>query len=224
MLIAGDTNVAESKQDCAGFHAADIEKGFFWGQKFLGQRNGQPFHTMDGLVNIIQQNAPGNITTLGATTNWTQLDAALDPCFNQVTDPKIPNERLLFVGGTMRRMLHNIFRLNSTYYVTGGETSWGLQFDTFRIPRGTFRIIEHPLLNTNISWARMAIAVDLSTFGAAYLQGRKTTSKEFNMEGQTAQDNGIDAVGGTLTTEVTCLVKNPPANAVLFNATAAAVG
>jgi hypothetical protein len=37
-------------------------------------------------------------------------------------------------------------------------------------------------------------------------------------------DNGIDAVGGTLTTEVTCLVKNPPANAQLTNFTAAAAG
>jgi hypothetical protein len=37
-------------------------------------------------------------------------------------------------------------------------------------------------------------------------------------------DNGIDAVGGTLTTEVTTVVKNPPANAVITNLTAAAVG
>jgi hypothetical protein len=37
-------------------------------------------------------------------------------------------------------------------------------------------------------------------------------------------DNGIDAVGGTLTTELTCLVKNPPANAVITNLTAGAQG
>jgi hypothetical protein len=37
-------------------------------------------------------------------------------------------------------------------------------------------------------------------------------------------DNGIDAVGGTLTTEMTCLVKNPAANGVLYNATAGVAG
>jgi hypothetical protein len=41
--IAGSGNMAESRQDCAAFHAADIEKALFFGQKFLGSRNGQPF-------------------------------------------------------------------------------------------------------------------------------------------------------------------------------------
>jgi hypothetical protein len=224
MIIAGDSMVAESRSDCAAFHAADIEKALLWGQKFLGSRNGQPFHVSDGLINIVTSLFPGNVTTLAATTNWTQLEAALDPAFNQVTDPKNPNERLLFVGGTARRILHTICRLNSSYFITGGETSWGLQFDTLKIPRGTFRIIEHPLLNSNTSWAKMAVGVDLSTFNVAYLSGRKTENKEFNMSGQVAQDNGIDAVGGTLTTELTTVVKNPSANVILYNFTAGAVG
>lgn len=224
MVIAGDSMVAESRSDCAAFHAADIEKALLWGQKFLGSRNGQPFHVADGLINIVTALFPGNVTTLGATTNWTQFEAALDPAFNQVTDPKNPNERLLFVGGTARRVIHSICRLNSSYFITGGETSWGLQFDTLKIPRGTFRIIEHPLLNSNTSWAKMAVGVDLSTFNVAYLSGRKTENKEFNMSGQVAQDNGIDAVGGTLTTELTTIVKNPSANVILYNFTAGAVG
>jgi len=52
----------------------------------------------------------------------------------------------------------------------------------------------------------MAIAVDLSTFRVAYLGGRKTKKEDFNMSGQPV-DNGIDAVGGTLLTEMTCVVK-----------------
>lgn len=224
--IAGSGNIAESRQDCAAFHAADIEKALFFGQKFLGSRNGQPFHTMDGLISIVTANASGNITTLGATTNWTQLEAALDPAFNQMTDPKVPNMRVLFVGGTARRVIHAICRLNSTYFIQGQTTEWGLQFDTIKTPRGTFNIIEHPLFNAfgaTTTWAKMAIGVDLSTFSLAYLQGRKTDNAEFNVSGQQV-DNGIDAVGGTLTTEPTCLVKNPAANVILFNFTAGAVG
>lgn len=226
-LIAGDTAIAESRRDCGMFHAGDIEKGFFFGQKYMGTRNNQPFHTMDGLISAITQRAAGNVTTLGATTNWTQLKAALDPCFNVVTDPTGPAERLLFVGGAARNVLHDIFRLNSTYFIENGITEWGLQFDSFKIPRGRFRIIEHPLFNAygqSSTWAKMAVAVDLTTFNKAYMSGRNTVSKEYNAEGQLVVDNGVDSTGGTLTSELTCLVKNPDANAVLYNFTAAAVG
>ena len=227
MLIAGDTAVQESKQDCAAFHAADIEKALFFGQKFLGARNNQPFHTMDGLISSITQRAPGNITTAGGTTNFLRLQTALDPVFNQVTDPKGKPERLLFVGGAARNVLHEIFRKNGTYFIEDGQTSWGMQYDSFKIPRGRFTIIEHPLFNAYgqaSTWAKMAVAVDLATFNIAYMSGRKTQNREFNVSGQVAVDNGVDAVGGTLTSELTCLVRNPSANGVIYNLTAGAVG
>ena len=226
-VIAGGTPDAESKQDCAVFHAVDIEKALIYGQKYQGTLNGSPLHTMDGLLNIVAAAAAGNITALGATTTWTQLEAALDPVFQQVTDPKNPNMRALFVGGIARRVLHSIFRLNSTYYIQGQRNDWGLQFDTFKTPRGEFNVIEHPLFNAygaTSTWAKMAIAMDLTTFSLAYMQGRKTHNADFNGQGQPAVDNGIDAIGGTLTTELTCLVRNPAANGQLTNFTAGAVG
>ena len=230
-VIAGETTVAENRQDCAAFHAADIEKALFFGTKSQGTRNGQPFRTMDGLRNIILNPAyyPAsyggvvNNTTAGATTNFTQLETALNPTFNQSTDPKVGNERVLFVGGGARQVINNIGRLNATYQIQNGATSYGLQFGQFNIARGSFRMIEHPLFNSNSDWTKYAMAVDLSTFRVAYLGGRSTMKQDFNMGGQVV-DNGIDAVGGTITTELTCVVKNPPANAIITNLTAAAAG
>lgn len=217
-VIAGETTVAESKQDCAAFHAADIEKALFFGQKSTGTRNGKPFRTMDGLISILEQySAQDNVHTAAATTNYTQLEALVDPVFNQATDPKVANERVMFVGGAAKRVLNNIGRLNGTYQMVDGQTSYGLQFSTFKTARGTFRVIEHPLFNTNTDWAKMAVGVDLSTFNVAYLGDRKTRSEEEFGE-------GIDAIGGSLTTEMTCLVKNPPANVVIYGLTAAAAG
>lgn len=231
LTIAGETNVAESKQDCAAFHAADIEKALIFGQKYSGTRNGQPFRTMDGLVNITgnltyypASYTAANVNTAGATTNFTQLEGFLDPMFNQTTDPKGSNERVLFVGGDAKTVINNIGRMNGTYQLMDGQTNFGLNFSTMTLSRGKLRVIEHPLLNSNSSWSKMAIAVDMATFRVAYLGNRKTQNKEFNMSGDTAQDNGIDAVGGTLTTEMTCLIKNPPANSVIYNLTAAAAG
>lgn len=228
-VIAGETNIAESRSDCAAFHAADIEKAIFFGQKSSSTRNGRPFRTMEGLVAAINNtsyysNIYGgvvNVSTAGATTTFAQLEGYLDPVFNQNTDPKIANERTLFVGGTARKVLNGIGRLSGQYYIVDGQTNYGLQFSTFKTSRGTFRIVEHPLFNTNTSWSKMAVAVDLSTFKLAYLGDRKTQSKEFNTDGN-ATDNGIDAVGGTLTTELTAVIKNAPANAVIYGLTAAA--
>jgi hypothetical protein len=220
-MIAGEGNVAESKMDCAALHSSDMEKGLIWSQKYLGMRNNQLFHTMDGIVSIVGAQAPNNVTTLGATTTFTQLETALDPVFNVRTDQMIGNERVMFVGGVSRRILNNIFRLNATYFIQNGETSYGLQFDTAKLTRGIIRIVEHPLLNafgSTSSYAKMAIVVDLASFNLAYLGNRKT--KAFDIIGE----DGIDAIGGTLTTEMTCLIKNPQAFALLYNFTAAAVG
>lgn len=222
--IAGSGYVSESKQDCAALHAMAIEKALFFGQKFMGTRNGQPFHTMEGIVARVNAAASGNITTLGATTNWTQLEAALDKTLETVTDPKGGNIRTMFVGGTARRVIHNIARLNSTYQITTNETGWGLQIDTIRTPRGTFEMIEHPLFNAyggTSMWAKMAVIADLNAFSLAYL--RKTSDASYNSAGALV-DNGIDAEGGTLTTELTCTIKNPAAFGVLYNFTAAAAG
>ncbi len=231
LVIAGDSNVAENKTDCAAFHAADLEKAFFFGQKYQGVVNGQPIRTMEGLVANTTANAATNITTLGATTNFTQFEAAIDPVFNQITDPTSAPERVMFVGSISHRVINQIGRLNGTYYMLDGQTNFGLQFKTIKLSRGTMRIIEHPLFNAfggASSLAKMAVVCDLPTFSVAYLGDRKTQHLEFNSQvdrGEgSAQDNGIDAVGGTITTEATVLFKNPQANAVLYNFTAGLQG
>lgn len=231
LMIAGDTNIAESKRDCMAFHAVDIEKALFFGQKSSGTRNGQPFRTMDGLINIVgnltyypASYSAVNVTTAGGTTTYTQLETALDPVFNQTTDATVGNERVLFVGGLARKVISQIGRLLGTYQVLPQQTSYGMQYEQFKISRGTFNMIEHPLFNSNASYSKMAVAVDLSTFNLAYLGDRKTMYKPFNTPGDDATDNGIDAQGGTLTTEVTAIVRNPPANAVIYGLTSGIAG
>jgi len=231
-VIAGDSTDAESRQDCAALHAADIEKALFFGQKSSGTRNGQPFRTSAGLIAMVEDisfyppiyGSTTNAFDAGLTTDWSQLLGMLDPVFNQATDPKGAAERVLFCGGSAKLVINEIGRLNGTYHLVDGQTNFGLEFSTLTTPRGKFRIIEHPLFNTNSAWSKMAVAVDLPTFRLAYLQGRKTTNMEFNTSGNQAADNGIDAIGGTLTTECCPLVKNTPANCVIRGLTAAAVG
>jgi hypothetical protein len=231
-MIAGDSQVAENKTDCAAFHAADIEKALFFSQKSQNIVNGQPIRGMEGLVANTTLNAPGNITlNAGATTNFTNFELMVDPVFNQITDPTSSPERIMFVGPTTHRAINQIGRLNGTYYMLDGQTNFGLQFKTIKLSRGTLRIVEHPLLGafgSASSLAKMAIICDLPTFAVAYLGDRKTEHLAFNSQVDraegTASDNGIDATGGTLTTECTALFKNPQANAIIYGLTQGAVG
>lgn len=216
----GNGERAENRQDCAMLHSLDIEKSLIFGQKSLGTRNNQVIRTMDGLESVIRLYAPGNISTAGATTTYDQLESYLDPVFNITTDVKVANERVLFVGATANKVLNKIGRLSGQYQIVDGQTNFGLQFKTFKISRGQFRIIEHPLFNTNPQLSRMAMAVDLSSFDSPYL--RKTFHKGYGLNGEEAPDGGIDAIGGTLTTELTTQITNPSANAIIYGLTDAA--
>jgi hypothetical protein len=227
-VIAGDSTAAENQRDAAAFHATDIETSLIWGKKGTGTKNGQPFRTMDGIINIVSNPAyypaayptPNVFNASSGGTDATTMENYLDTTLNQQTDPTRPNERVIFTGGTGIRVFNDIAKLNGTYQLVEGMTTFGLQFNVFKTARGTFRLIEHPLFNTNTYRSKMALVMDTATFNIAYLKGRKTQDRKFNQAGATvAQDNGIDATGGTLTTECTALIKNPPANAVIYNLT-----
>jgi hypothetical protein len=225
-LLAGNGAVQESKLDCGAFHALAIEKALFFGQKSLTTVNGQPFHTMDGIYNVINNNAPANISVLGAGagggTTWTDLEAALDKTLQVSGDPRGGNVRTLFVGGQVKRGLTDIARKNSNYNIEQDGSSmqlteWGLEVSTLRTARGRFEIIEHPLLNAygaNSPLAKTAFVVDLGALKVGYL--RKTQEDLYNQSGAQV-DNSIDAQGGVLTTELTLEITNPGAFGVLKN-------
>lgn len=181
----------------------------------MGTKNGQPFHTMEGVIARVTAAAPGNVTTLLATTNWTQLEAALDPTLQTVTDPKGGNIRTAFVGGTARRVLHNIARLNSGLpdHHRGNSVGYANRHDSY----ASWHVRNHrasavQCLRAYQPWAKMAVILDLSAFSVAYL--RRTSDAAYNAAGAVVS-NGIDAEGGTLTTELTCLIKNPAACGIL---------
>lgn len=225
-LMAGDGAVQESKRDCAAFHSLAIEKALFFGQKSLTTVNGQPFHTMDGLYNIINNNAPTNITTLGGdgggATNWTSLEAALDKTLQVNSGVNGGNIRTIFCGAQARRGFTDIARKNSNYNLEQDgmaptQTEWGLRIGTLQTARGTFEIVEHPLFNAfgaTSPLAKTGFIVDLAALRLGYL--RKTMEDLYNQNGALV-DNSIDAQGGVLTSELTMEVLNPGAFGILKN-------
>lgn len=225
-MIAGAGQVAESKQDGMMLHAIAQEKALIFGQKKLTTgSNGQPLSLMDGVLARVKADAAGNITNFNnAGTNWTQMEAALDKVLNVQTDPKNGNSRIGLVGGVFLRTVNNICRLNSEITLTTTQSSWGMKIRILETPRGTFEFIEHPLFNAygnSSPWAAMGVILDLGAISVPEL--RPTEDLEYNMNG-TPVDSGIDAVGGTLTTELTMELTNPEACGLITGLSVAAAG
>ena len=216
----GYDSVSENKGDCTAFHAMSIEQATFFSVKTSTTRNGRPFTTMDGIESLIQQHAPTHLHEAAATTTYAQLETIVNPVFDQVTDAMSGNARTMFVGGGALQVINEIGRLSGSYQIMDGQTSFGLQFKQFKTSRGTFNVIEHPLFNSNDDWKKMAVVVDLTSFDFAYLKGRDTMHTIINDSSRAT--NGVDASGGVLTSELTIELKNPFANAIIYNLRAGA--
>jgi hypothetical protein len=215
-MIVGNGAVQENREDCAAFHATDIETATFFSRlsNTTDAATGQPIHTMDGIEALIEKLAPGNLKEAGATTNYTQLEELLDSVFDQKTDVMQGNRRTIFCGSTALKVINNIGRLSGEYQINDGQTNFGLAFSTFTTTRGKFDLVEHPIFNTNAVWKEMAVVMDLSSFDFAYLSGRDTMVQMINEGGK--DTDGADSTGGVLTTELTIELVNPFACAIIY--------
>lgn len=220
MMQVGDGQSAESKADATMFHARDIEQAIVFGERYQGVWKGQPHRKMDGLISTIKQHAPQNYVQAPNVLTYDALEEMLDPLFDVVTDNKNKNDRLLLVDSHARKAISKLGRLSGNIELMPGQSKFGHSFDGFKTSRGEFTMLEHPLFNTLPFAKGMMLAVDLSSMGLCYMQGRNTDYKDFNPNANSssgvAQDNGIDAQGGAFLTEVTMMVEAPNANGVIF--------
>lgn len=215
----GEHPYIENKAEGAMRHAMEIEMALWFGRRYSGVKNGQPFRTMSGFFEWMSQYAPQNISVAGAQTSYNQLEEMLEPAFDIRTDLTNNNDRVLFAGSTARKVINRIGREFGQIQMAQSETSFGMRFERFKTVRGEFVMLEHPLFNTNAEWSRMAVAMDLSSLSLAYLGRRDTIHKPFNKNVNSeaeAVDNGIDAEGGTFLSELTAEFAAPEANAVIY--------
>jgi len=230
MMDVGDGNIAESRRECAAYHATAIEDAFFFGRRqtlaAVSQLGRGPLRTMGGLIDLVADTtiytggASANLHEAGSTTTLDQLETYLESTLvAQSEDATGTNDRWVFCGATALKVFNKLARLNGDYELTSDKTTFGLQYRVFKTTRGTFNLVEHALFNRSAFYAKHAVVVDLPSISAVYL--RKTKTDDFNINGQQV-DNGIDAVGGTLTSELTLECRNPQGCAIITNLTAAA--
>lgn len=218
---AGGNPMGKDKTDAALLHMMDVERNLIFGQKYMNVLNGRPIHTMDGIIALLNQYAPSHVTAAAATTNYDQLETALEPCFDTVI-AGTTNERIGFTGSAGLKVVNGIGRLSGEYQLLDNQTIFGMQFKSFRTTRGIFHLMEHPIFNSNPVWSSMLLAMDLTQLRVMYLAGRKSQHKYWGANGELATDNSIDAVGGVITSELTLESRNPGACALITGLTKAA--
>jgi hypothetical protein len=222
MAEQGYSNVAENRKDCSMFHSVDIESAIIWGQPVAPTTGpgGQPIHATQGVIDAMEQYAPGNTNAAGGTTTYDQLVQLLEPAFQYSTDMANPKERVLFGDAQAIRVINAIGVKSGQVQITQNETSFGMNFTKFKFYKGTVNLIEHPLMN-GLGQAGGALVMDMPALKLAYMEGRDTKAEEYGAGGKILE-SGTDGVGGSLTTECAVELINPYSCAYITGLTAAA--
>lgn len=220
MAEMGYSNIAESRKDCALFHATDAEAAIIWGQPKMDTSGPQPIHATQGIIDALEQYAPQNVNTAGPTTNFNQLVSLLEPAFQYSTDLSNAKTRVLFGDSQAIKVINDIGRLSGQVYISQNETSFGMNFTKFKFYKGEINLIEHPLMN-GLGLAGTALVLDMPAIKLAYMNGRDTKAEEYGANGKITE-LGTDGVGGSLTSEFAVELINPYSCALIEGLQAAA--
>jgi hypothetical protein len=204
---AGYSNITEDKKECSMFHSVDIESAIIWGQAKMDTTGSTPIHSTQGVLDAIEQYAGANSNTAAATTNYSQLVSLVEPAFEYSTDMSNPKDRVAFCDKTALKVLNDVGRKSGQVQINNAQTSFGMRFTQFNFYKGTINLIEHPLLN-GLQQSGMMLVMDMAALKLAYMEGRDTKPESYGETGKIVE-NGIDAVGGSLTTECAVELINP---------------
>lgn len=223
MAEMGYSNVAESRKDCSLFHSIDAESAILWGQPKMDVTGSQPIHATQGIIDAMEQYAPGNTNAAGSTTTFDQLVDLCAPAFTYSTDMSNPGMRFGCADSVGMKVLHQIAVKYGDVTITQAETSFGMRFQKFKFYKGEINLVEHPLMNglSTSTTAGNLIIIDLPALKLAYMEGRDTIAEEYGSGGKMVE-NGTDGVGGSLTSEFAVELINPFGCASITNLTAAA--
>jgi hypothetical protein len=223
MTEAGYNNVAENRRDCGLMHSSDIEQIFFFGQPkapFTNPITGKREHTTQGIIDAVTQYASDNVENMASTTDYAELVAAFEPAFEYSSDPADNQTRVGFTDNTGMKVVTDIGRNGTNVQFTAkmAETRFGWRFNQVDFYKGSVMLKNHSMWNQIGIPPGLMVILDMASMAVAYMEGRDVRQEEYG-NGKN-QDNGIDAMGGSLTSEFATEFMNPRGCAVLNGLTA----
>lgn len=217
--IAGISNIAENRNDCAMFHSIDIESAMIFSQPKMDTSGSTPVHATQGILDAMRQYASTNVNAAGGSTNFDQLVALVEPAFQYSTNLGHAKDRMAFCDAVAMRVLNAIGRKSGQIQMTTKETSFGMKYTEFMFYKGTISLVEHPLLN-GLAQTGTMLVMDMPCLKLAYMEGRDTVPEYYSpLAGSQSGDNGIDAQGGSLLSELAVELTNPAGCALVTGLT-----
>ena len=84
------------------------------------------------------------------------------------------NEKLVLCGSGALIALNELFRCNTSFKVTVGDTAYGLDITTLVTPFGKFHFVSHPMFNEDPVWTYWMLFIDIWSLKYRPLKNRDT--------------------------------------------------
>lgn len=219
-LRTGD-QVKEAKRECLELHSVEMERAFFFGERFEGTANGKPIRQMRGVMRTLAALAPGNIIArAGAATTLDLLETYLEQMFRYGS-----SEKMAFCGNAALLTIGKIIRKNSTWTMTPGQ-EYNMKVTRLTCPFGELILKTHPLFNQ--MFGGTTTAVDYYAMHSAMVVLDMDNVTYVNLDGSDTkyeadlQANGVDGMQSGYLTECSIEVNHPESHFMITGLTTAA--
>jgi hypothetical protein len=199
------SQLANNRQMCMTYHAEDIERAFLYSRKTVTVHNGKQLTMTDGVIPQIRQYG-GLVESaeFAGEAGYMALDGdgSLSNFMRRIFDKNIkgmPNERIAFTGSATLELVNRMARKDASYNITVGETSYGLKVTEIIGFNGSLKLMTHPLMTENPTWAKMLLVLHPGGISKRIL--RNTETHEYGTGGRAVLD-GKDAIEGDLRIEL----------------------
>lgn len=163
-----NNNYSEDKKRKMFKHASDIELAFLFGRsaETTGD-NGKPKRFMAGLRSFIPA---ANTTVFGSAVTPAALMDAIAPIFD--FDTGAGDTRIGFAGQSALIELSKVFANEVVFNVDDTITTYGMDFQRFRMPNGTLMLKSHPLLSRHGLYKKSMFILDFDAIRYVTMTGR----------------------------------------------------
>ena len=146
-------------------HALDIERAFWWGEKFADTgAQGHPRKYTGGVLEFLEA-GNGYIQNQGGPISAPDFNTFLREGFTYGNDTK-----MLFAGGIVLQALNEIAR--GQIQTKPLDTTYGMKISTWVTAFGTVNIVHNPLFVED--YAGSAFLLDMGEFAYRYMNNRDT--------------------------------------------------
>jgi Family of unknown function (DUF5309) len=203
--VYGDKDLAYQRAKAGTEHAIDIERAFWFGQKFYDTSGvqGQPRRTTGGIHDFITTTG-AYVQNQGGVLTAPDMNTFLREGFTYGNSTK-----MLFAGGIVLQAINEFSRGQLLTKV--GDTTYGVKISEWQTAFGTVNIVHNPMFVG--ADAGSAYLLDLECFRMRVLEGRDTKLMT------NIQNNDVDGQVDQYLTEAGLERKQAPRNALLKGVT-----